>query len=116
MSAGLATWAATAWTMGADASAPMNLFDLKDEVVRFGHESVRRVSERRSGLPGYHGRRRLAPAPAVLVVSPCFEAIDRADLPLTPERLAPSAGEKLTHGGSPPKGYVDLIDGLLSDR
>jgi hypothetical protein len=116
MSAGLATWAATAWTMGADASAPMNLFDLKDEVVRFGHESVRRVSERRSGLSRYDRTQRLAAAHAVLVVSSYFETIDRADLPLTPERLASSAGEKLTHGGSPPKGYVDLIDGLLSDR
>jgi hypothetical protein len=116
MSAGLATWAATAWTMGADASAPMNLFDLKDEVVRFGHESVRRVSERRSGLSRYDRTQRLAAAHAVLVVSSYFEAIDRADLPLTPERLASSAGERLTHGGSPPKGYVDLIDGLLTDR
>jgi hypothetical protein len=116
MSAGLATWAATAWTMGADPSAPMNLFDLKDEVVRFGHESVRRVSERRNGLSRYDRTQRLAAAHAVLVVSSYFETIDRADLPLTPERLASSAGEKLTHGGSPPKGYVDLIDGLLSDR
>ncbi|MDN3351556.1 hypothetical protein [Actinomadura sp. DC4] len=116
MSAGLATWAATAWTMGADSSAPMNLFDLKDEVVRFGHESVRRVSERRSGLSRYDRTQRLAAAHAVLVVSSYFETIDRTDLPLVPERLASSAGEKLTHGGSPPKGYVDLIDGLLSDR
>jgi len=116
MSAGLATWAATAWTMGSDPSAPMNLFDLKDEVVRFGHESVRRVSERRSGLSRYDRTQRLAAAHAVLVVSSYFETIDRANLPLTPERLASSAGEKLTHGGSPPKGYVDLIDGLLSDR
>ncbi len=117
MSAGLATWAATAWTMGADASAPMNLFDLKDEVVRFGHESVRRVSERRSGLSRYDRTQRLAAAHAVLVVSSYFEVLDRTDLPVTPERLSSSAGERLTHGGgSPPKGYVDLIDGLLSDR
>src|SRR3954469_15351044 len=66
MSAGLATWAATAWTMGADASAPMNLFDLKDEVVRFGHESVRRVSERRSGLSRYDRTQR-PPAPPPVV-------------------------------------------------
>jgi hypothetical protein len=116
MSAGLATWAATAWTMGADPSAPMNLFDLKDEVVRFGHESVRRVSERRNGLSRYDRTQRLAAAHAVLVVSSYFETLDRTPLPLTPERLAATAGERLTHGGSPPKGYVDLIDGLLSDR
>jgi hypothetical protein len=116
MSAGLAAWAATAWTMGTDASAPMNLFDLKDEVVRFGHESVRRVSERRSGLSRYDRTQRLAAAHAVLVVSSYFETLDRTELPIKPERLSPSAGERLTHGGSPPKGYVDLIDGLLSDR
>jgi hypothetical protein len=116
MSAGLATWAATAWTMGADASAPMNLFDLKDEVVRFGHESVRRISERRNGLSRYDRTQRLAAAHAVLVISSYFETFDRTELPIRPERLSPSAGERLTHGGSPPKGYVDLIDGLLSDR
>jgi hypothetical protein len=116
MSAGLATWAATAWTMGADPSAPMNLFDLKDEVVRFGHDSVRRVSERRNGLSRYDRTQRLAAAHAVLVVSSYFEMLDRESLPLTPQRLTATAGEKLTHGGSPPKGYVDLIDGLLSDR
>jgi len=116
MSAGLATWAATAWTMGSDPSAPMNLFDLKDEVVRFGNESVRRVSEWRNGLSRYDRTQRLAAAHSVLVVSSYFETIDRTDLPLMPDRLTSSAGEKLTHGGSPPKGYVDLIDGLLSDR
>src|SRR4051812_11591321 len=116
MSAGLAAWAATAWTMGADPSAPMNLFDLKDEVVRFGHDSVRRISERRDGLSRYDRTQRLAAAHAVLVVSSYFETLDRTELPLKPDRLAPSAGEMLTHGGSPPKGYVDLIDGLLSDR
>ena len=116
MSAGLAAWAATAWSVGGDASAPMNLFDLKDEVVRFGHESMRRVSERRNGLSRYDRTQRLAAAHAVLVVSSYFETLDRTDLPLTPERLAATAGERLTHGESPPKGYVDLIDGLLSDR
>lgn len=114
MSAGLATWAATAWTMGSDPSAPMNLFDLKDEVVRFGNESVRRISERRNGLSRYDRTQRLAAAHAVLVVSSYFETLDRTELPLTPEELTVAAGESF--GGSPPKGYVDLIDGLLSDR
>lgn len=114
MSVGLATWAATAWTMGGDASTPTNLFDLKDEVVRFGNESVRRISERRNGLSRYDRTQRLAAAHAVLVVSSYFETIDRTDLPLTPEELTACAGDAL--GGSPPKGYVDLIDGLLSDR
>ncbi|MFB9840406.1 NACHT N-terminal helical domain 7-containing protein, partial [Actinoallomurus acaciae] len=116
MSVGLATWAATAWTMGGDPSAPTNLFDLKDEVVRFGHESVRRISERRNGLSRYDRTQRLAAAHAVLVVSSYFETLDRTELPLRPDRLAVTAGERLTHGESPPKGYVDLIDGLLSDR
>ncbi|MGH3377684.1 MAG: NACHT domain-containing protein [Actinoallomurus sp.] len=114
MSAGLATWAATAWTMGSDPSAPMNLFDLKDEVVRFGHDSVRRISERRNGLSRYDRTQRLAAAHAVLVVSSYFETLDRAELPLGPDELTGSAGKE--SGGSPPKGYVDLIDGLLSDR
>lgn len=114
LSAGLASWAATAWTMGSDPSAPMNLFDLKDEVVRFGHESVRRISERRNGLSRYDRTQRLAAAHAVLVVSSYFETLDHTDLPLSPEELAASGGE--VFGGSPPKGYVDLIDGLLSDR
>jgi CheY-like chemotaxis protein len=116
MSAGLATWAATAWTLGGDPSAPMNLFDLKDEVVRFGHESMRRISERRNGLSRYDRTQRLAAAHAVLVVSSYFETLDRTELLLTPEQIAATAGERLTQGESPPKGYVDLIDGLLSDR
>jgi hypothetical protein len=118
MSAGLAAWAASAFAFGADPSAPMNLFDLKDEVVRFGHDAVRRVSERRNGLSRYDRTQRLAAAHAVLVVASYFETLDQTDLPITPEHLSAKAGEKLVHGtgGSPPKGYVDLIDGLLSDR
>jgi hypothetical protein len=118
MSAGLAAWAASAFALGADPSAPMNLFDLKDEVVRFGNEAVRRVSERRNGLSRYDRTQRLAAAHAVLVVSSYFETLDQTELPITPEHLSATAGEKLVHagGGSPPKGYVDLIDGLLTDR
>lgn len=117
-SAGLTTWAATAWATGTDVSAPLNLFDLKDEVVRFGHETVRRVSERRSGLSRFDRTQRLAAAHAVLVVSSYFEALDKSDLPLTADRLALNAGDKVGQatGRRPPKGHVELIEGLLSDR
>ncbi len=111
---GLAAWTATAWASGTDPSAALNLFDLKDEVIRFGHDAVRRIAERRSGLSRFDRTQRLAAAHAALVVSSYFEALGGAELPLSPERLAVTATGDA--GYTPPKGYSDLIDGLLSDR
>ena len=114
--AGLAAWTATAWATGNDVSAALNLFDLKDEVVRFGRDAVRRIAERRSGLSRFDRTQRLAAAHAALVVSSYFETLGKTELPIAPQRLA--ASDKVVHatGGSPPKGYAELIDGLLSDR
>lgn len=121
VSAGLTAWSATSWWAGADPSVALNLFDLKTEIVRFGHEAVRRLGERRSGLSRFDRSQRLAAAHAVLVVSSYFDTLGHADLPITPERLALTANEKVGQatGEGPskgPKGYAGLIEGLLSDR
>jgi hypothetical protein len=121
VSAGLTAWSATSWWTGTDPSIPLNLFDLKDEIVRFGHEAVRRLGERRSGLSRFDRSQRLAAAHAVLVVSSYFDALGQADLPIPPQRLALTANDKVGQatGDVPskgPKGYAGLVEGLLSDR
>ncbi|MCO6010426.1 hypothetical protein NE236_36250 [Actinoallomurus purpureus] len=116
--AGLATWTVTALATGHDVSAPLNLFDLKEEIVRFGHETVRRISERRSGVSRYDRTQRLAAAHAVLVVSSYFEALEQADLPIGLDRLELTAAEQVAQatGTAPARGGADLIDGLVNDR
>ena len=117
-SAGLTAWAASAWTTGGDAGVPLNLFELKNDVVRFSQALVARTSEWRSGLSRFDRTQRLAAAHAVLVVSAYFEALEQADLPLgldqlalaRPQQAAAAAGEQL------PDSYVALIEVLLSDR
>jgi hypothetical protein len=59
----------------------LSLFGAKAEAVRFGHELVRKLSERRGGLSRYSQTQRLEAAHAVLVVTAYFEAQEEADLP-----------------------------------
>ncbi|MEV0400378.1 hypothetical protein [Actinoallomurus sp. NPDC050550] len=116
--AGLATWTVAAAATGHDVSAPLNLFDLKEEIVRFGHETVRRISERRNGLSRFDRTQRLAAAHAVLVVSSYFEALEQADLPIELDRLELTAAERVATatGGAPARGGAELLEGLVNER
>jgi hypothetical protein len=115
--AGLTVWAGAALGTGRDAGALLSLFELKNEVVRHGQEVVRRVSEWHSGLSRFDRSDRLAAAHSVLVISSYFEALDRADMPISVDRLEFSAAEQiaLAAGSGVPDGYVDMIDLLLRE-
>jgi len=115
--AGLTVWAAAALGSGRDAGTLLSLFELKSEVVRYGHEVVRKISEWSSGLSRFERSDRLAAAHAVLVISSYFEALDGADLPVPVDRLELSRSEQaaLAAGGAVPDGYVDMIELLLRE-
>jgi hypothetical protein len=115
--AGLTVWAAGALTTGKDAAAPLGVLQLKDEVVRLGHQAASWVSDQRSGLSRFARSERLAAAHAVLVVSSYFEALGDADLPVPAERLALTSAEQaaLATGGAVPTGYTGLIEFLLRE-
>jgi hypothetical protein len=115
--AGLAAWAAGALATGRDAAVPVDLIHLKAEVVRYGHDIVRRVSEWRSGLSRFDRSQRLAAAHAVLVISSYFESLEQADMPIQVDRLALSGAEQaaLAAGKELPEGYVGMIELLLRE-
>jgi hypothetical protein len=117
-SVGLTVWAATAWATGSDAGVPLNMFELKNDVVRHGHALLARAAEWRSGLSRFDRTQRLAAAHAVLVISSYFEALGEVDLPVPLERLASGQGEQAAHatGDAVPRSYVQLIEVLVSDR
>jgi len=119
-SAGLAAWATAAWAggNGADAGIPLNLFELKNDVVRYGQALAERTSDWRSGLSRFDRTQRLAAAHAVLVVTAYFEALELAEPPVPLEELALTSAEQVAQatGERLPVGYVELIELLATDR
>ncbi|BCB91233.1 NACHT domain-containing protein [Phytohabitans suffuscus] len=87
--------------LGAAVPFPVVLgwFDARTEFVRLGHQLVRGLSERRSGLSRYGRTRRLEAAHAVIVVTAYFEALAAADLPLAFADLELTAQEQLAVAG-----------------
>jgi hypothetical protein len=115
---GLGAWAAASMMAGADASIALGLLQLKDEVVGFGRQVMRRVSEWRSGLSRFSRSERLVAAHAVLVVSSYFEALAAARLPVPEVQLSFAAAEQvsLAAGGETlPGGYAGIIEMLASE-
>ena len=117
-SVGLTVWAASAWATGGDAGAPLNMFELKNDVVRHGQALLARAGEWRSGLSRFDRTQRLAAAHAVLVITGYFDALDDARLPLPFESLAISREQQAAQatGGRVPGSYVGVIELLVSDR
>jgi hypothetical protein len=115
--AGVTVWAAGALATGKAADLPLSIFELKNEIVRYTQEIVRRVSDWHSGLSRFDRSERLAAAHAVLVISSYFEALAETDLPIAVERLAMSGEEQaaLAAGGSVPEGYVEMIEFLIRE-
>ncbi|MEU4780763.1 hypothetical protein [Micromonospora sp. NPDC023633] len=73
-------------------------FDAKAEFVRLGHELVRGLTERRSGLSRYGRTQRIEAAHSVLVVTAYFEKLAAADLPFRFTDLALSRPEQVALG------------------
>lgn len=114
-SAGLASWAASAALSGKEAGIPLGLYEVKNDVLGFAHQIVRKVSEWRSGLSRFDRTQRLAAAHAVLIISSYFEALDElADL----EQLDLSASEMAVQatGGASPDDYSELLMVLVGAR
>ena len=115
---GLGAWAAASMLAGTDATIALGLLQLKDEVVGFGRQVMRRVSEWRSGLSRFGRSERLVAAHAVLVVSSYFEALGGAPLPVPAVRLAFTAAEQVSlAAGSEtlPGGYAGIIELLARE-
>lgn len=116
--AGLTAWAAGAWAAGADVSTPVTVLELKNEIVRYGHEAVRRVREWRSGLSRFDRSERLIAAHSVLVISAYFEALGETSLPVPIEQLelpGPGKVALATGAGTAPEGYAEMIELLVRE-
>ncbi|MFI2713065.1 NACHT domain-containing protein [Micromonospora sp. NPDC018662] len=80
--------------------ALLGIFDAKAEFVRLGHELVRGVSEKRSGLSRYGRTQRLEAAHAVIAVTAFFEALDGLKLPFDLTELAIDRSDQLRLAGA----------------
>lgn len=80
--------------------ALLGIFDAKAEFVRLGHELVRGVSEKRSGLSRYGRTQRLEAAHAVIAVTAFFEALSAVNLPFDLRELAIDRADQLTLSGA----------------
>lgn len=87
--------------LGAAVPFPVVLgwFDAKSELVRLGHQLVRGLSERRTGLSRYGRTQRLEAAHAVIVVTAYFEALAEADPPIAFADLELTKQEQLAVAG-----------------
>ena len=117
-SLGLTVWAAGAWATGGDVGAPLNMFELKNDVVRHGRALLARAGEWRSGLSRFDRTQRLAAAHAVLVITSYFDVLDELGLPVPLESLSAPREVQAAQatGGRVPGSYVELIELLVSDR
>ncbi|SCL68710.1 hypothetical protein GA0070606_4856 [Micromonospora citrea] len=94
----------TGWSLlGASAAGvpgALGIFDAKAEFVRLGHELVRGVVEKRSGLSRYGRTQRLEAAHAVIAVTAFFEALDEIDLPFDVAGARIGKAEQLSLAGA----------------
>ncbi|MER7444151.1 NACHT domain-containing protein [Micromonospora avicenniae] len=82
--------------------ALLGIFDARTEFVRLGHELVRGVAEKRSGLSRYGRTRRLEAAHAVIAVTAFFEQLGELDLPFGVGDLRIGRSEQLILAGARP--------------
>ncbi|MER6754174.1 AAA family ATPase [Micromonospora echinofusca] len=108
----------TGWSLlGASAAgAPdaLGIFDAKAEFVRLGHELVRAVSEKRSGLSRYGRTQRLEAAHAVIAVTAFFEVLSEIDLPFDVASARISKAEQLSLAGSGAVHEAALTDAFFA--
>ncbi|MEV4664407.1 AAA family ATPase [Micromonospora echinofusca] len=108
----------TGWSLlGASAAgAPdaLGIFDAKAEFVRLGHELVRGVSEKRSGLSRYGRTQRLEAAHAVIAVTAFFEVLSEIDLPFDVASARISKAEQLSLAGSGAVHEAALTDAFFA--
>ncbi|MER6945089.1 hypothetical protein ABT294_13785 [Nonomuraea sp. NPDC000554] len=113
-----ATVALTGWALAGGADVALGVSDLKNDVVRYGQDVVRRAAEWRSGGNRFTRTQRLSAAHAVIVVASYFEALGDAKLPFTLEQLDMDRADQIAQAAGWPPGekFVELVDRLLMTR
>ncbi|MEU4640294.1 hypothetical protein [Micromonospora sp. NPDC023814] len=94
--------------------ALLGIFDAKAEFVRLGHELVRGVSEKRSGLSRYARTQRLEAAHAVITVTAFFEALSDVDLPMDVGRAQITKAEQLGLAGAVTINVKPLVEAYFT--
>ncbi|MEV6814653.1 hypothetical protein [Micromonospora sp. NPDC051296] len=88
--------------LGASVPVPalLGLLDARADLIRLGHELVRTVSERRTGLSRYGRTQRLEAAHAVLAVTAFFETLGELGLPFDFAAARITRAEQLSLAGA----------------
>ncbi|MFI7640069.1 NACHT domain-containing protein [Nonomuraea sp. NPDC049400] len=106
--------ARTGWALAGAGQLVTGLADMRNSVVLYGKDVVRRMPELKSGVDRFTRTQRLAAAHAVIVVSAYFEALGEAKLPFTLDKL--DRGDKISHGVPTPERFARLVASLLLER
>ncbi|SEH03340.1 ATPase family associated with various cellular activities (AAA) [Nonomuraea solani] len=91
-----------------------NLRDMRDGIVAYGEDVVRRLPELKSGVDRFTRTQRLAAAHAAIVVAAYFEALGETKLPFTLEQL--DHGDRISHGVPTAERFSRLMAALLLER
>ncbi|MET7338444.1 hypothetical protein [Nonomuraea sp. NPDC005650] len=106
--------ARTGWALAGAGQLTTGLADMRNSIVGYGEEVVRRMPEPKGGLDRFTRTQRLAAAHAVIVVSAYFEALGEAKLPFTLDQL--DRGGKISHGVPTAERFARLVATLLLER
>ncbi|MEV1175608.1 hypothetical protein [Nonomuraea sp. NPDC049784] len=106
--------ARTGWALAGAGQLATGLADMRNSIVLYGKDVVRRMPELKSGVDRFTRTQRLAAAHAVIVVSAYFEALGEAKLPFTLDKL--DRGDKISHGVPTPERFARLVASLLLER
>ncbi|MER6005215.1 hypothetical protein ABT120_42180 [Nonomuraea angiospora] len=106
--------ARTGWALAGAGQLATGLTDMRNSIVGYGEDVVRRMPELKSGVDRYTRTQRLASAHAVIVISAYFEALGEAKLPFTLDQL--DRGGKISHGVPTAERFARLVASLLLER
>ncbi|NRQ33546.1 AAA family ATPase [Nonomuraea sp. NN258] len=104
----------TGWALAGGGQLMPGLFDLRNDVVRYGEDVMRRLPELKSGVDRFTHTQRLAAAHAAIVVAAYLEAFGEAKLPFTLDRLDRS--DKIANGMPTAERFAALVASLLLER
>ncbi|WP_433444320.1 NACHT domain-containing protein [Nonomuraea sp. CA-141351] len=106
--------ARTGWALAGAGQLATGLADMRNSIVLYGKDVVRRMPELKTGVDRFTRTQRLAAAHAVIVVSAYFEALGEAKLPFTLDKL--DRGDKISRGVPTPERFARLVASLLLER
>lgn len=96
---------------GSGQLATTSLRDMREAILGFGEDVLRRMPELRGGVDRHTRTQRLAAAHAVVVVTAYFEALGAVPLPFTLEQL--DRGEPISHGVPTRERFARLVATML---